>query len=296
VVPWCETSRRGYTEQEDEIIALAGMWKLDAVMSEAKGVGIPPTKNLRHRLTRTKVVAVKTTQDIKEQAYARLQNLLAERSIVLPDHAELRKQLAGIVAKPTPLGGLRIEARTQSTHDDLADALAFAVWGLPEQLADPPELDFHPGTQWAQTSGGIRIPLPVATVRAELSYADVNGGFVHCSECRAPYPAYRETCTTRGCTGRNPGYDPEAPLPPAVAPVVPAGPVTGDAVSAGNQYNPDLMRCPAGHLFDGRYAGKCPKCNLGAGGARSGPRLGPFPGALPPGLATRLGGILGPRY
>jgi hypothetical protein len=199
------------------------------------------------------------------------------------------------VAKPTPLGGLRIEARTQSTHDDLADALAFAVWGLPDQLADPPERDWPSGTQWAQTPGGIRIPLPVSTVRAELSYAGVNGGYVHCPECRLPFPAYREACTTPGCRGKNPDYDPAAPLPAAFARPLPAAQVTGDAVPAGNQYNPDLMRCPAGHLFDGRYASTCPKCSPGPGGSRV-PRPGPFPGGgMPPGLASKLGGIIGPR-
>ena len=219
VVPWVEASRRGYTEQEDEIIALAGMWNLDAVMSEAKGVGIPPTKNLRQRLTGTRVVAVKTTQEIKEQAYTRLRYLLAERQIVLPDHAELRRQLAGIVAKPTPLGGLRIEARTQSTHDDIADAVAFAVWGLPEQLADPPEREFRPGTQWAQTPAGLRIPLPVSTVRAEASYASVNGEITTCGHCAGPMRVAAPRCPH--CQMPNPAHEvaqPPAPLCPAPRP------------------------------------------------------------------------------
>jgi phage terminase large subunit-like protein len=287
VVPWCEASRRGYTEQEDEIVSLAGRWKLDAVMSEAKGVGIPPTKNLRQKLTRTKVVAVKTTQEIKEQAYTRLQYLLAERQIVLPDHAELRKQLAGIVAKPTPLGGLRIEARTQSTHDDLADALAFAVWGLPEQLAGPPERELPAGTQWARTPGGIRIPLPVSTVRAELSYADMNGGYWTCPDCHLPSPVRKEACQWPGCSGKNPDRPAEArTAPPATA----AQGEAAGAMPAGNWYNPDLMRCSAEHLFDGRFSDKCPKCSGGDGASPPG---SPFPGV--PGLATRLGGIIGPR-
>ena len=158
VVPYCEASRRGYGDQENEIADLASRWDL-TVLSEAKGVGIPSTENLRHRL-RCRVIAVKTTQEIKEQAYARLQNMLAERSIVLPDHPALRKQLAGIVAKPTPLGGLKIEARTQATHDDLADALAFSVWGLPSSLAAPPERAWPDGTAWAQTPAACASRCP----------------------------------------------------------------------------------------------------------------------------------------
>jgi hypothetical protein len=290
-VPYVETSRRGYTEQEDEIIALAGMWDLSAVMSESKGVGIPPTKNLRHRLTRTKVVAVKTTQDIKEQAYARLQNLLSERSVVLPDHAELRKQLAGIVAKPTPLGGLRIEARTQSVHDDLADALAFAVWGLPEQLAEPPEREFPAGTQWAQTSGGIRIPLPVSTVRADLSYADVNGGFWTCPKCHLPNPARKPACQWPGCDGQNPdaasgrGQDP--PRPPSGAP--PEVAAVAD-VPAGNSWNPSLMQCGQNpeHKYDSRFFDRCPRCNPGGGS-----RAPSGPAGLPAAFSRAL--AIGPR-
>lgn len=56
------------------------------------------------------------------------------------------------------------------------------------------------------------------------------------------------------------------------------------------------MRCPAGHLFDGKYSEKCPKCSPGADGSRMSRPGGPIPGmpGMPPGLATRLGGILGP--
>lgn len=292
-VPYVEASRRGYTEQEDEIIALAGMWDLSAVMSEAKGNGIPPTKNLRHRLTRTKVVAVKTSQDIKETAYARLQNLLTERSIVLPDHAELRRQLLGIVAKPTPLGGLTIGSRTQSIHDDIVDALAFAIWGLPDQLADPAERDFPDGTQWAQTPGGIRIPLPVSTVRAELSYAGMNGGYWTCPKCHLPNPAYKDACQWQGCLEPNPERkDKAAGAAPAAA--VP-GADTEDQ-PAGNAWNADLMQCGRvpEHKYDGRYYDKCPQCHPGAGGSRM-QRPGPFPGGgMPPGLMGRLGPFLGP--
>jgi hypothetical protein len=139
VVPYVETSRRPYAAQEDEIADLAGMWDL-TVMSERKGVGIAPTESLAARLTRSRVIPVRTTQDLKEQAYSRLARLLSERSIALPDHPVLRRQLAGIVARPTQLGGLRIEARSEAIHDDLADALAFAVLGLPAQLATSPGL------------------------------------------------------------------------------------------------------------------------------------------------------------
>jgi hypothetical protein len=203
-VPWCEASRRSYTEQENEIADLAGRWDL-TVLSEAKGVGIPSTENLRHRL-RCTVKAIKTTAEIKEQAYARLQHLLSERSIVLPDYAALRKQLAGVVARPTPTGGLKIEARTQAIHDDLADALAFAVWGLPSELAPPPERNWPDGTAWAQTPGGLRVPLPITTVRADTSYASTWTDSAACPGCAHSYPVARPSCPY--CGQENSDYHP----------------------------------------------------------------------------------------
>lgn len=259
--------------------------------SRTPSVGIAPTESLASRLPRTRVVPVRTTQDLKEQAYSRLQLLLSERSIVLPDHAELRKQLGGIVARPTPLGGLKIEARHESVHDDLADALAFAVLGLPEpgKLADPPGREFPAGQQWTQTQAGIRIPLPAATVRAEASYAGLYGGYVTCPGCGLPYPPYRATCPTPGCGKDNPERPASAPAPAASPAPANSG---GEAAPAPNYWNPHLMRCPAGHHFDTRYSEQCPQCSGRPGASRvSGPTS--F-GGLPPGLAGRLGGILGP--
>jgi hypothetical protein len=153
-------------------------------------------------MPRTKVVPVKTNERIKEEAYTRLLRLLAGRQIAIAEHADMSKQLAGIVARPLPFGGLKIGARTESIHDDLADALAFAVWGLPDDLAGPPEHDWPEGTQWAQTPGGIRIPLPVATVRADMSYAGAYGGYWTCSTCRLTVPSSRDVHDRRMRPGR----------------------------------------------------------------------------------------------
>jgi phage terminase large subunit-like protein len=283
VVPYVEVSRRPYAAQEDEIAALAGMWDL-TVMSERKGVGIAPTEALVARLTRSRVIPVRTTADLKEQAYSRLARLLSERSIVLPDVPVLRRQLAGIVARPTPLGGLKIEARSEAIHDDLADALAFAVLGLPAQLADPPACTFPDGTEWAETRGGVRIPLPVTTVRADASYADLNGGFTVCGSCGLPYPPGRVDC--RWCSAPNPDAPAKTPAP--AAPVIASGPAA-EAEHVPNAWNSHLMRCPAGHVFDGKYLTACPQCRPGTGRTSQGLA------GLPAGIGVNLGALLGPR-
>jgi hypothetical protein len=43
----------------------------------------------------------------------------------------------------------------------------------------------------------------------------------------------------------------------------------------------NLRKCAVAHIFDSRYSDRCPVCHPGGG--------------LPPGLAARLGGLLGPR-
>ena len=67
---------------------------------------------------------------------------------------------AALPPTPTPLGRLRIGARTESLHDDLPDALSLAVGMLPRQLADPSAATSRTGQKWLETPGGIRVPGP----------------------------------------------------------------------------------------------------------------------------------------
>jgi hypothetical protein len=255
------------------------MWDL-TIFSERKGVGFAPTESLSAKLTRSRVVPVSTTQQSKESAYSRLQLLLSERSLVLPDHPQLLAQLKGIVAKPTPLGGLRIEARTESLHDDLADALAFAVAGLPEpsRLASPPEHEWPGSTQWAQTPSRIRVPLPVGLVRADESYATLYGGYVTCAKCGLPYPTRLERCNSPGCGEPSPQRKLPQKQPAAAATEAAAvgGPRSEPVASNGwaSAYLPrDARRClAAGHVYPGIHGDNCPQCHAGSMGFLRGAR------------------------
>ena len=55
--------------------------------------GAAPTEQLAARFTRSRVLPVRTTQEIKERAYSRLAVLLDQRGIVLP--AEVFARLVG---------------------------------------------------------------------------------------------------------------------------------------------------------------------------------------------------------
>lgn len=172
VLPWLETSRRPYGAQVQEVEVLTKLWQL-TVRTETNGVGAYPSEELARRLGgRIRVAPSATTQHSKEDAYGRLRVLLAERSIVLPQQEELLRQLGGITATPTSSGGLRIAARVQSLHDDLPDALVLAVTGLPKELARVSPREVPSTVEWVETSEGIRVPIPVRTIRADLDWGE----------------------------------------------------------------------------------------------------------------------------
>lgn len=162
VIPYCETSRRDWDSQFAEVASIAGSWTA-TIRSETNGPGQPATELLRKH-TRAPVTAVYSSQRDKADAYARL-------AILIPNHGELLKQLGGIVAKPTPGGGFRIEARTESIHDDLPDALAMAVAGLPAQLADVPVRKSRPARNgWRHQAGsGCRCRSPRSGPRPRMA-------------------------------------------------------------------------------------------------------------------------------
>ena len=173
-VPWVETSRRPYARQVEEVVRLAGMWDL-TIVSETNGVGAMPTETLAQRLPYIHVHGVSSSQSSKENAYGRVSALLSEQRLVLPQHAELLRQLAGVTATPTPSGGLRIAARSEGIHDDVPDALSLAVAALPLQLADPPRRDAPEGTVWVENAAGVRVPVPARTSIAQLDWSGVYG-------------------------------------------------------------------------------------------------------------------------
>ena len=179
---------------------------------------------------------------------------------MLPDHAELLKQIAGVTATPTAGGGLRIGTRTESQHDDLADALCFAILGLPGpgKLAEVPPRPVPDAITWTETPGGIRVPVPLVNVRPDQSYA-LSGPIVQCASCRGPYRAVLAYCCH--CQAPNPGYATPEPAAPAAAPKASD---TADK-PAGNSWNPNLMQCAReqDHKYDGRYSDHCPHCQPG---------------------------------
>ena len=258
ILAWCETSRRPYGQQLAEIESLTAGWAL-TVYSETNGVGAYPSEELAQRLPQTRVVGVASTQSSKEDSYGRLGALLAQRAIVLPNHPELLRQLGGVSATPTPSGGLRIGARVESIHDDLPDALALAVAGLPRQLAEVPPRGFPEDQEWAETPGGVRVPIPVRTLEAEMSYLTVYGDLVKCRKCGQYNVAARPACRLCGAQLQ------EAAKPAGQAAATKPAAAAQRRGAYAEAY--DLRRCEAGHTWSGRYHDACPQCRRGGGQA-----------------------------
>lgn len=195
-VPWLETSRRPYGEQVDSIAAMvtratfrrrwpqpggrvhrvgpdlvwhdtgatvpfrptAPGFRVERIVSEENGVGAMPTEDLVRRIGR-RVEGRHTSQKSKEDAYGRIQALLSERRLVLPDNLELLRQLRGMTVEVTASGGISINAADPNVHDDLADALSLAISATPMHAGggiytDPPP----PNVEWLTTPGGVHVP------------------------------------------------------------------------------------------------------------------------------------------
>lgn len=143
---------------------------------ETVGAGAMPSQEFRRRYFgasehKTTWNMIATTQGKKLAAYSLLRWLFERGQLVLPRGPTLPRQLAGLrVAQQGQ--GARIDAEDPSVHDDVADALAFAM--LPylragskvgcwmSRLADPqralaeapvPDLD----EPVVETGGGLRV-------------------------------------------------------------------------------------------------------------------------------------------
>jgi hypothetical protein len=215
---------------------------------------------------------VKTGQQLKEDAYGKVAVLLAQGKVVIPaECADLVSQLLTVTADPTAGGRLRIGTPTERVHDDLADAFCFMLAGLPEadQLATVPERPVPDGVTWADSVGGVRVPVPFTPARPDMSYRDMHGGYWTCPKCRAPAPAYKTACQAPACDGQNP-----QPLPGPAPSDRSAATVASDgegSVAEPNYWNQHMRRCLRDfrHAFDGSVHGEqCPHCRPGQAGPR----------------------------
>ena len=133
-----------------------------AVFSEENGVGAAPTEQVKRDVPASvRVTGVHTSQRSKEDAYGRLATMISGGGLVLPAHDGLLRQLSGVVATPSPSGGLSIAAASDAVHDDLADALSLAAVAATAgyvRYARRPDRVSELSSDWVVTGGGRLVP------------------------------------------------------------------------------------------------------------------------------------------
>lgn len=195
-LPWLETAHRPFGEQVDAVASLQAPrvaahtgWRTDparpaygagydvqALYSEANGVGAWPSEEVARRLGSQRVDAVHSSQRSKEDGYGRVRAWLSDRRLVLPNHAELLRQLRGLRYEATPSGGLSIAAGSPNVHDDLADALYLAALAMPPAPRYGRPSPEPSRCEWTTTPAGIAVPrLP----RPRFTSLRRRGGVLH---------------------------------------------------------------------------------------------------------------------
>lgn len=129
-VPWLESHvRLAYADFTDRLVAIAGAYHVRVFASETNGVGEAPTQELKRKLLETgrpsSVAGVWTDQRRKMAGFSKIRGMLG-RSLFLPRHPDLLRELRSLDYERTATGGMKIAARA-GYHDDLSMALLGAV-------------------------------------------------------------------------------------------------------------------------------------------------------------------------
>ncbi|APE08603.1 hypothetical protein BO226_04680 [Rhodococcus sp. 2G] len=130
--------RLPYQDFVDRIWKVGTHYRFRHVMSETNGVGEAATQILastRQKVLDTlegapKIHRVHTSSESKTDNYGKLKLLLQRRQLVLPQHAELLKQLNNLQYVEQQHGKLKIEVPANVGHDDYTDALSLAVGAI----------------------------------------------------------------------------------------------------------------------------------------------------------------------
>ena len=103
---------------------------MERIIVDETGLGGPIVEHLRE--LGLPVIGVKLTEKVKEELFGRLKLMIERREIILPNDPQLLNLLNCIQYERTRGGGFRF-ARRNGTHDDLAYALALALYYRPRR-------------------------------------------------------------------------------------------------------------------------------------------------------------------
>ena len=94
------------------------------------GVGDSVKNDLKERsiLSEHQIEALTYSLPNKSEVYYNLKHLFEQRKIIVPNNEKLKEQLLGLRFEKTEGGYIKIHHKTESLHDDMADAVANACY------------------------------------------------------------------------------------------------------------------------------------------------------------------------
>jgi phage FluMu gp28-like protein len=124
-----ETHDFGLVESRKRLMQLDNFYDFEQINVDRGGVGEGFIAELRHAIG-NKVEDVYLSTQKKQSVYQTLKAHMESGDIRFPPDKDIRLQLEKLGFKKTKTGNLSIHAK-QGFHDDIPDAMALAVWALP---------------------------------------------------------------------------------------------------------------------------------------------------------------------
>ncbi len=121
---WME---QDYTTTNHAVADICSTMKVEKLCVDQTGLGNPIMEHLSEICRAGSVEGINFTQRTKEELLLNLKLLFEQKLIRIPNDRELLASLNCITYERTHAGGYRFES-LRGTHDDLAYALALAVW------------------------------------------------------------------------------------------------------------------------------------------------------------------------
>lgn len=116
-------------ESAERIRALHNIYDFESIVVDRTGLGEGPVETLKAEIGRIVDDEYLTTQK-KQSVYQTLKYEMEAGNIRFPHDEKLKNQMEAIVPNTTKNGNLSLHA--EHGHDDYPDALALAVWALPD--------------------------------------------------------------------------------------------------------------------------------------------------------------------
>lgn len=147
-----ETHDIGVMEARKRIQQLNSYYDFETITVDRTGLGEGPVAELRARLG-NKVEDVYLSTQKKQSLYQTMKASMEAGGVHFPPDRNIRMQLERMGYKKTKTGNLSIHAKGDF-HDDIPDAMALAIWGLPETAGSG--IKGAGGMTGMETIGGVR--------------------------------------------------------------------------------------------------------------------------------------------